>query len=70
MRRTVIAASTARKLRNGYKAAWTRDWPFDNAYLSELWQDAREALMTKVRGRRAGEVFNLALVLMRETHPF
>lgn len=65
-----IALSIRGTLRRRYNETWSRDWPEDDKYLSELWLEAQGSYPTPQRGRNVGKVYDDTLDLMRESHQF
>jgi hypothetical protein len=62
-----VQQQTVRKLRRLYRETWNRDWPFDNKYLQELWDESNP---NHVRGPAAKICFDTCLIAMRECHEF
>ena len=67
-----ITSYTAKELRSRYQAAWSRDWPEDNKYLTELWFEAKKALGIPRISRKYNieAVRKYTLITMRENHQF
>lgn len=64
-----VGRDTLRKLRRRYLETWGREWPEDDAYLAELWLEARGTLQAK-KGPKVDAAYADALVAMRESHEF
>jgi hypothetical protein len=62
--------STLNKLRRMYSEAFGRDWPEDDAYLGELWGEARAAVKKGQSKVPPPEVWECCTTLMRECHEF
>ena len=63
-----IAPMTLRGLRARYYKAWGIAWPFGNAYLKELWMEAR-VMHNQITPRvPSPETYQTTLELMRESH--
>ena len=62
----MIHASIRRKLRHLYLQAWNREWPHDDAFLTELWREAQGP--QPKRGKNAAPVYTDTLIAMRENH--
>jgi hypothetical protein len=61
--------STIKKLRDEYKAMWSRDWPHDDEYLKTLWRRA----VAEVKMDHAGyskKRHDVTINAMRENHEF
>ncbi len=68
--RNTVHRATLATLRSRYREQWSRSWPFDDAYLSELWlevQDKNEKGHSRIGSAR---LYEECLILMRETHEF
>lgn len=61
-----VGYDTLKKLRSLYATAWHKSWPYDNAYLCELWLEARKA--TDSNGRTPSpNAWIVCLDLMKES---
>ncbi len=64
-----VGPSVLKKLRRLYLERWGRAWPHDNAYLAELWLDARKTqACTAKRGPYLDWVYEETLIEMRTNH--
>ena len=61
-----------KRLRTDYNTTWSRDWPEDDEYLTELWFEAKKILGIPHSSRKFNveEVCTFVLTLMRECHDF
>lgn len=58
--------SVIKKLRASYKYVWGKHWPHDDAYLSELWFEAKEfCRVSAVSKKGLDKVYVTALEYMR-----
>ena len=64
------AALTLSKIRRLYHKRWNRDWPEDDAYLAELWNEARASHRAMTAMVPPPAVWDTVLDLMRESHEF
>ena len=62
-----VGKDTLKKLRRLYIAAWSTPWPHDNAYLQELWQEARTATNTSHSHIPSPNAWTFCLELMKES---
>jgi hypothetical protein len=72
MPKGTIKRQTLASLRNEYHAQWQRPWPYDDAYLEELWVETKDQLCNAKGNQRVPwpQVRRYALTLMRESHVF
>jgi hypothetical protein len=67
----IIGDSARQKARNAYRAAWDRNWPFDERYLAELFIEAKASLGLEPNSKKSpDQVLGLVLDLMRADHEF
>jgi hypothetical protein len=67
----IIGDSARQKARHAYRAAWNRDWPFDERYLAELFIEAKASLGLEPNSKKSpDEVLGIVLDLMRADHEF
>lgn len=65
--------SVLKHLRAEYLETWSRDWPHDDDYLSELWFEEKVnagASETQKTGPSIKVAYSETLVRMRENHDF
>lgn len=65
-----VGAQTIAKIRAKYRETWGREWPEDDAYLRELWAEARASVRNGKNKVPPPEVFDRCVEAMRENHPF
>lgn len=65
-----VGRSTLHKLRSLYRERWKREWPENDEYLARLWREARDKVPEGHYRVLPKAVFDCALDLMRECHPF
>jgi hypothetical protein len=67
----IIGDSARQKARRAYRAAWNREWPFDERYLAELFIEAKATLELEPNSKKSpDEVLEIVLDLMRTDHEF
>ena len=65
-----VRRSTIQTLRNRYHATWSREWPFEDEYIAELWREVQDR-NAKGNSRVAlSKRYDDCLMLMRECHSF
>lgn len=64
-----VGRDTLKQLRRRYFDIWGREWPENNAYLKQLWLEARELHACSAHVPPPA-VWQECLTLMRESHTF
>lgn len=66
-----VGPSVLKKLRRLYLERWSRPWPHDDAFLSELWLESRASRQTTAKkGPYLDWVYEDTLIEMRTNHSF
>ncbi len=67
-----VRTETLRKLREGYRKTWNREWPEDDDYLAQLWNEER-AVYSNANGNLRvpwAKLYEETQTRMRENHEF
>ena len=68
--RNTVHRTTIANLRARYCERWSRPWPYDDAYLAELWIETKDNNAKGNSRIGSGQRYEECLDLMRETHKF